>query len=147
MKTANRVLQYHTSDCFDFIDLTEDVERFISQGSIKDGLVNVQILHTSAALVLNENEPLLLEDMKASLDRIAPKDAEYQHDDFGKRTVNLCENECVNGHSHCKAIRLPANVTLNLIDGRLQLGQWQRIMLIELDQARPRQVQVQIIGE
>jgi len=147
MKTAHTVLQYHTSDCFDFVDLTEDVERFISQGSIKDGLVNVQILHTSAALVLNENEPLLLEDMKASLDRIAPKDAEYQHDDFGKRTVNLCENECVNGHSHCKAIRLPANVTLNLIDGRLQLGQWQRIMLIELDHARPRQVQVQIIGE
>jgi thiamine phosphate synthase YjbQ (UPF0047 family) len=85
--------------------------------------------------------------MRASLDRIAPRDAQYQHDDFGKRTVNVCNDECVNGHSHCKAISLPVNITLNLIDGRLQLGQWQRIMLVELDRSRPRKVQVHIIGE
>ena len=147
MKTANRVLEYQTKEGFDFIDFTEDLERFVAQTPIRNGLVNVQILHTSAALVFNENEPLLIEDLKDSLERMAPKDARYRHDDFGSRTVNLCENECINGHSHCKAIRLPANITLNLIDGRLQLGQWQRIMLVELDQARPRQVQVQIIEE
>lgn len=147
MKTANRVLEYHTKGGFDFIDFTEDLEGLVAETPIRNGLVNVQILHTSAALVFNENEPLLIEDLKDSLERMAPKDARYQHDDFGKRKVNLCENECVNGHSHCKAICLPATVTLNLIDGRLQLGQWQRVMLVELDQARPRQVQVQIIGE
>ena len=147
MRTANKVLKYQSRGCFDFIDFTEDVEEFVSDSLMKNGLVNIQILHTSAALILNENEPLLLEDMKASLDRIAPRDAGYQHDDFSVRTVNLCEDECVNGHSHCKAVRLPVNITLNLIGGRLQLGQWQRIMLVELDDSRPRQVQVQIIGE
>lgn len=147
MKTANRVLEYETKCGFDFIDFTEEVVAFLSQTSIRNGLVNIQILHTSAALVLNENEPLLLEDLKASLERMAPENDGYQHDDFTKRTVNLCDDECVNGHSHCKAIRLPVNVTLNLVDGRLQLGQWQRIMLVELDRSRPRQVQIQVIGE
>lgn len=147
MKTKNIVLEYQTKGVFDFIDFTQDLEEFLSKMSIRNGLVNIQILHTSAALILNENEPLLLEDLKVSLDRIAPRGARYQHDDFGKRTVNLCESECVNGHSHCKAIGLPVSITLNLIDGRLQLGKWQRAMLVELDRPRSRQVQVQVIGE
>ena len=147
MKTANKTFNYQTKALFDIIDVTEEIEKFVSDSSIKNGLVNVQILHTSAALLFNENEPLLLEDIKANLEKIAPKDASYGHDDFDRRTVNVCENECVNGHSHCKAIRLPSTITLNLIGGKLQLGQWQRIMLIELDSSRPRKIQVQVIGE
>jgi secondary thiamine-phosphate synthase enzyme len=147
MKTANTILSHQTKSLFDFIDITAEVEKFVSESSIKNGLVNVQILHTSAALIFNENEPLLLQDIKANLEKIAPKNASYQHDEFDKRTVNVCENECVNGHSHCKAIRLPSNITLNLIEGKLQLGQWQRIMLVELDSSRPRKIQVQVIGE
>jgi len=147
MKTANTTLSYQTKGLFDFIDLTEEIKKFVSESSIKNGLVNVQILHTSAALIFNENEPLLLEDIKANLEKIAPKDADYGHDDFDRRTVNVCDNECVNGHSHCKAIRLPSTITLNLIKGKLQLGQWQRIMLAELDSSRPRKIQVQVIGE
>jgi len=147
MKTANTILSYQTKTLFDFIDITEEVKKFVSESSIKNGLVNVQIFHTSAALIFNENEPLLLEDIKSNLEKTAPTTVKYQHDDFKKRTVNLCEDECVNGHSHCKAIRLPSTITLNLIDGKLQLGQWQRIMLAELDSSRPRNVQVQILGE
>lgn len=147
MKTANTILSHQTKSLFDFIDITDEIKGFVSKNSVKNGLVNVQILHTSAALIFNENEPLLLEDIKDSLEKIAPKEAKYRHDNFDIRTVNVCENECVNGHSHCKAIRLPSTITLNLIDGKLQLGQWQRIMLAELDSSRPRKVQVQIIGE
>jgi len=61
--------------------------------------------------------------------------------------VNMCDDECVNGHSHCKAILLPTSVTLNIVDSKLQLGQWQRIFIRELDRSRPRKVQIQIIGE
>ncbi|HNY97928.1 MAG TPA: YjbQ family protein, partial [Candidatus Pacearchaeota archaeon] len=63
------------------------------------------------------------------------------------RTINVCDNECVNGHAHCKAIHFLANVTLNLKNGKLQLGQWQRVFLVELDHSRDRLVQVQILGE
>ena len=147
MKTANKTFIFQTKKLFEFIDITNQVNNFVKESKIKNGLVNIQILHTSAALILNENEPLLIEDIKRNLERIAPQSFTYQHDDFTKRTVNICEDECINGHSHCKAIHLLVNITLNLIDGKLQLGKWQRIMLVELDRNRPRKIQVQIIGE
>ena len=59
----------------------------------------------------------------------------------------MCDGECDNGHSHNKALHLPTSVMLNIIKGKLQLGTWQRIFAIELDQARPRKIALQIIGE
>ena len=147
MKTANKIFKYQTKELFEFIDITDEINNFVKGSEIKNGLVNIQILHTSAALILNENEPLLLEDIKVNLEKIAPKNLNYRHDDFSIRTVNVCNNECVNGHSHCKAIHLLVNIALNLIDEKLQLGQWQRIMLVELDHNRPRKIQIQIVGE
>ena len=147
MKTTNKIFQYQTKKLFEFIDITDEINNFVKKSKIKNGLVNIQILHTSAALIFNENKPLFIEDIKRNLERIAPQSLTYQHDDFTKRTVNMCEDECINGHSHCKAIHLLVNITLNLIDGKLQLGQWQKIMLVELDRSRPRKVQIQIIGE
>ena len=58
----------------------------------------------------------------------------------------MCDGECANGHSHCKAILMPTNVTLNLIDGKLKIGQWQRIFMLELDRSRPRKYQIHILG-
>ena len=147
MKSKNKIISYKTKDLFDINDITEEVKKFVQESGIKNGLVNIQNLHTTTALILNENEPLLLEDIKKHLETIAPQKLEYNHNDFSRRTVNVCDDECVNGHSHCKAIHLPSNVTLNLIDGKLQLGQWQNVLFIELDRARPRKVQIQIMGE
>ena len=136
-----------TKGVFDFIDITEDVRSFVESSGIVNGLVNVQTMHTTAMIILNENEPLLLEDIKKNLERMAPVDAGYNHDNFEIRTVNMCTDECDNGHSHCKAIYLPPNITLNLIDRKLQLGQWQNILFVELDRSRPREYQIQVIGE
>lgn len=147
MKTAHKEIEYQTKGLFDFIDITDQVKSFVKEAQIKNGLVNIQTFHTTTGIILNENEPLLIEDIKAHLEKIAPQSLKYNHDDFGKRTVNICDDECVNGHSHCKAIHLPVNLTLNLINGELQLGQWQRILFTELDKARKRKVQLQIIGE
>jgi len=146
MKTTNKIIEIKTKEQFDIIDLTDKVISFIEKADIKDGLVNIQTLHTTATVFVQENEPLLLKDIRKYLERIAPQNIEYGHDDFGKRTVNLCDDECRNGHSHCKALSLPVNLTLNLIDGKLQLGQWQKILFIELDRTRERKVQIQIIG-
>ena len=147
MKTKHKTLRYQTKELFDFIDLTNEIKSFIEESGVKNGLVNIQILHTSSALIVNENEPLLKEDIKRNLEKTASNKLKYKHDDFSIRIVNLCDNECKNGHSHCKAIHLLPSTTLNLIDGELQLGQWQKIMLIELDCSRPRKVQIQILGE
>lgn len=146
MRVSNKIIEFQTKNLFDFIDITEQVKDFIKESQIKDGLVNIQILHTSAALIVNENEPLLIEDFKKNLERTAPQTLKYKHDNLKKRTVNLCPEECINGHSHSKAIHLLVSATLNLIDRELQLGQWQRVLMVELDKPRKRKVQIQILG-
>jgi len=147
MKISNKTIEIQTKKQFDIVDLTEKIKSFIKESSIKNGLINIQSLHTTASVFVQEKEPLLLEDIKKCLERIAPQSINYNHDDFSVRTVNICEDECRNGHSHCKAINLPTAVTLNLIDGKVQLGRWQSILFIELDRARERKAQIQIIGE
>lgn len=146
MIIKNKTIETQTEKTLDFIDITGQAEQFVKESGINDGFVNIQILHTSAGLIVNENEPLLIEDFKKNLEETAPSSRKYQHDNLEIRTVNVCQNECINGHSHCKAIHLLANATLNVIKGKLQLGQWQRIFLVELDRPRKRKVQMQIMG-
>ena len=147
MEIIDKTLGFQTKEEFDFIDLTQEVEKFVKESQVKNGFINIQTTHTTAPLFLNENEPLLLKDFKVHLEKLSPKEANYHHNDFTRRTVNVCEDECKNGHSHCLALHFPSNLVLNIIDGKMQLGQWQRIFLVELDKPRQRKVQVQIIGE
>lgn len=136
-----------TKEQFDFIDLTNLAQKIVQESKIKNGLLNIQSLHTTVAIIVNENEPLLISDMKKMLDRLIPQNIQYQHDNFEIRTVNLCNDECANGHAHCKAILLGPNKTLNIIDGKIELGQWQRIFAVELDRSRPRKIALAVLGE
>ncbi len=147
MKVKNKIFEIKTEKEFDFIDFTDKLKKFVKESKIKNGLINVQTRHTTAMLLLNENEPLLIKDMKKHLAKISPKSLKYNHDNFKIRTVNMCAGECANGHSHCKALLMPANITLNLIKSKLQVGMWQRIFLLELDRKRKRKVQIQIMGK
>lgn len=147
MKTANTLLEYQMKEKFHFEDITDEVVKFVKESGIKNGLVNIQTMHTTAPLVLNENEPLLIEDIKQNLENTAPESLVYNHDNFEIRTVNMCDDECANGHSHCKAIRLPSSITLNLIEGKIQFGTWQRVLFFEMDRKRKRKVQIQVLGE
>jgi len=99
------------------------------------------------AVIIQEAEPLLLGDLKKTLEKVAPRTMEYMHDNFEIRTVNMNPNEPINGHSHCKAVFLTPGVFLNIVKSKLQLGQWQRIFAVELDDSRPRQIALQIIGK
>ena len=130
-----------------FIDLTSDLEAFVAASGIQSGLLNVQSLHTTAAIVVNEHEPLLLTDMAALLERVAPLDAVYRHDNITLRTVNCVLSEPPNGHSHCRALLLGATAALNVIDGELQLGRWQRVFFVELDGPRSRDLSLRLLGE
>ena len=131
----------------EFIDLTERLEALVAASGVRFGLVNVQTLHTTTAIVVNEHEPLLLDDFVSLLEKAAPRHADYRHDDWFVRTVNLTADERSNGHGHCRALLLGASACLNVIDGQLQLGCWQRVFLAELDGPRERQVSVLVLGE
>jgi len=139
------IIELNTKEELDIIDITEQVKQFVKQSKIENGIINIQTLHTTTALVLNENEPRLLQDFKNHLNKIAPKNDKYLHNDLDQRKM-VCENECINGHSHCRAIHLPSNICLNILKSQLQLGQWQSILFIELDHARPRKIQLNIIS-
>ncbi len=130
----------------EFIDITDDVQEIVTESGVRFGQVTVFSTHTTAAIKVNENEPLLLQDMARILRQIAPIQAEYEHNDFSRRTVNIDEGECKNGHSHCQHLFLSTSETIPIVDGALASGQWQRIFLVELDQPRQRRVLVNIIG-
>jgi secondary thiamine-phosphate synthase enzyme len=130
----------------EFIDLTDRIHAIVRDTGIRDGLVNVQTLHTTTAIVVNEHEPLLLADFTALLGRMASERALYRHDDMSTRTVNLAPGERSNGHAHCRALLLGSSAMLNVAGGRLQLGRWQRVFLVELDGPRCRDVSVLLLG-
>jgi len=146
MRVINRVIKLSTQAKLDFIDLTDKIKKIIKASAIKNGVVNIQSLHTTMAVIVQEAEPLLLGDLKKTLEKVAPRTARYVHDNFAIRTVNMNPNERKNGHSHCKCLFLTPNVLLNICEKKLQIGRWQSVFAVELDGKRERQVSVQILG-
>jgi secondary thiamine-phosphate synthase enzyme len=140
-------IQLSTTRSTEFIDLTDRLERLVAESGIRSGIVNVQSLHTTTAVVVNEHEPLLLTDFQDLLEAAAPVRGPYRHDDTTARTVNVTDAERPNGHAHCRALLLPSSVCLNVTSGRLVLGQWQRVFFVELDGSRERQISVLVFGE
>ena len=147
MKIRTYRIGLDTTKAPEFIDITEKVCEFIKDSQVLNGFAVVYSKHTTAAIKINENEPLLLKDMEEFLERMAPRNGDYSHNDFSVRTVNMNEDECPNGHAHCQHLLLGTSENIPIIDGQLQFGRWQSIFLIELDMPRPREVLVQVIGE
>ena len=140
-------IQVATERAMEFIDLTARIEALAAEAGIHAGLVNVQSLHTTTAIVVNEHEPLLLVDFGDLLVRAAPRDAPYRHNDPNARTMPRATGERPDGHAHCHALLLGSSASLNFAEGCLQLGRWQRVFLVELDGPRVREVSVLVLGE
>ena len=130
----------------EFVDVTDWVQDIVEETGVQHGTVVVYSTHTTTAVVINEMEPLLLEDIGHILEHFAPREGGYQHNDFEIRTVNMNDDEPPNGHAHCQQIVMGTSETLPIISGRLQLGMYQRIFFIELDRPRPRHLIVQVMG-
>ena len=147
--TARRsaTIRVTTRHPLEFVDVTDRLERLVADAGCRFGVLNVQTLHTTTAVVVNEHEPLLLADFQALLEAAVPGDGRYRHDDMAVRTVNMTDAERPNGHAHCRALLMPSSACLNVLDGRLVLGQWQRVFLVELDGPRERELSVVLVGE
>ena len=135
-----------TQQRIQFIDLTELVAERVRRSGITHGVVQVQTLHTTAAIVVNENESLLLQDLEELMELWAPSDVDYRHDDLGTRSAPLAADERANGDAHARAVLLGGSKSLNVVDGRVDLGRWQRIFLVELDGARRRLTSILVMG-
>jgi secondary thiamine-phosphate synthase enzyme len=130
----------------EFIDITDEVRAAVEASGVQEGSVTVFSRHTTAAVKINENEPLLLRDMARFLECAAPPEGEYRHNDFAVRTANMTEDECPNGHAHCQHLMLSASETVPVIGGKPALGRWQSVFLVELDRPREREVVIQVLG-
>jgi secondary thiamine-phosphate synthase enzyme len=143
-----RVLSLPTREPIQLVDITRRIAAIVSQAGLHNGLVQVFSRHTTAAIRIQEDEPLLLEDLRQFLSRLAPAEAAYGHNDFRVRTQHMHPDERPNGHAHCLQLLLGSSESVPVVEGQLQLGDWQRLFLVELDGPRPqRELLVQVIGQ
>jgi len=145
MPSHYREIHHHTAAGFAVHDLTDAVQTVVTGTGVREGTVTVSSLHTTLALTVNENEARLLDDMRHHLLRLMPPDARYRHNDIHLRDCPPDEPE--NAHAHLLAMLLGHAQTLIIHDGRLALGRWQSLLLVELDGPRERRIAVQVVGE
>jgi len=147
MKVHREKLQIKSQQEFDVVDITTDVEKAVLNSAIEEGYALVYSLHTTCSILVNEKETGLLADIGATMQRLVPKDIDYLHDDFSIRTENMHENETKNAHAHIRQIlggRTSEYVPVG--EGQLLLGRWQRVMFIDFDCAKDREVMIQVCG-
>jgi secondary thiamine-phosphate synthase enzyme len=131
-------------------DITEEVREAVVESGVADGIACVYSPHTTCMVRVNEFETGFLEDFIRMLRRLVPSEKYYAHDDWDRRTENICpeDMDVGNGHSHCMAMLLgPAGESIPVRDGELCLGTWQRVLFLELDRSRDRRWLVQVVGE
>ena len=142
-----RRLVFETHQPIQFLDITDAVTELVRVSGLREGVANVYSRHTTAAVCIQEDEPLLLEDLRDFLQRAAPAEAHYRHNDFRVRTVHMHDDESPNGHAHCLQLMLGTSESIPVADGELLLGTWQRVFLVELDGPRPaREIIIQVLG-
>src|SRR2546425_11168572 len=139
-------LAFRTTAAREFVDVTEQVAAVVRHSRVSQGWVSVFSKHTTTAVVLNENEPLLLKDMGALLERLAAAAGTYEHNDLGRRTGEMDPEESANGPAQCQQLPIGASENIPVADGRPHLGRSQRILLLQPDRPRDRQLVVQVFG-
>lgn len=149
MKVFQHETRLRTAGGLSVRDITDEVNEAVRTSGVKDGIACVYSPHTTCCVRVNEFESGFFEDFAAMLRRLVPTETYYAHDDWDKRTENICpeDMDVGNGHSHCMAMLLgTAGESVPIRDGVLQLGQWQRVLFIELDRERDRRWIVQVVG-
>lgn len=135
------VLDWATQERFQLCNLTDRVQEIVRGSGIRDGLVHLQSLHTTAALFLNEWQEALLEDIRRLLEQLVDASADWRHND-----ARFSDCDRGNAHAHLRTLLLGQTLCLQLRNARLVLGAWQSIILAEMDGPRSRQIAVQVCG-
>lgn len=138
MTIINEKFTVNTEGNTDIIDITKQVQNCVYQHAQKEGLVCVSIQGSTSAITTIEYEQGLVQDLKEALERIAPARNDYHHDEIWHDG---------NGYAHIRSALVGSSVCIALIDGLLNLGTWQQIILLDFDnKPRSRNITVQIIN-
>lgn len=139
MAAALDSLRLSTRAKDEIADITDEVQGIVSASGVRNGIACVFVAGSTAAITTVEHEPGLVSDLRDAMDRLYPKDIDYEHH---RRWGDG------NGHSHVRASFLGPSLTIPVTDGRLLLGTWQQIVFMELDnKPRTREIFVQTVGD
>ena len=130
-----------TDDRLQLVDLTERIMGFVRQLRVREGVVSLWSMHTTCAVFINEFQTALLTDIKRFLELMVARDDEWRHND-----PEHSDCDRMNADSHLRALLLGHSLTLQITGGEVVLGQWQRILMAELDGPRARTLRVQVMG-
>jgi secondary thiamine-phosphate synthase enzyme len=129
----HETLAVETSKQLEVLDLTVRVNKLLKTTHIDKGVLHLLVLHTTAALTINENDKEFWRDLLNMFFKLAPVKGDYHHKP--------------NAHAHILSSIVKPDVTVPINNGRMVLGTWQRLLLLELDGPRERTIKVTIIGE
>jgi secondary thiamine-phosphate synthase enzyme len=139
MKIATSELEFKTTGETDVVDISRELEEWVLQSGIQDGTIMLFISGSTAALTTIEFESGVVNDLRKAIERIAPTDIPYEHD---RRWGDG------NGYSHVRAALLGPSLCIPIRGGRVLLGTWQQVVLLDFDnRPRRRTVTVQIMGK
>jgi len=146
--SSTSAIEVTAPERYAFLDLTDDLRRAIKDAGVTEGAAIAFCEHTTAVLLINEWEDGAMADFRRHLTDLVPHDGVYYaHDDFEVRTQNLNEDERRNGHAHVKAMLLSATShAIPVVSGEPAFGRWQRLILFELDEPKPRRVTFHVFG-
>ena len=136
-----QTLVISTDQRIELVDLTNRVMDFVRRFNMREGLVSLWSMHTTCSLFINEFQTALLTDIKRFLEQMVARDAEWLHN-----SPEHSDCDRMNADSHLRAVLLGHHVTLQVSGGEVVLGQWQRILMAELDGPRARSLRIQIFG-
>ena len=149
MKSTTSSIQVSPAERLDVVDLTDELRRAIKDSGVTDGCAVVFCAHTTCALLINEWEDGVLADLRRRLEVLVPDGIYYAHDDLERRTQNLQEgHERENGRSHVTQMLVGGSSHAIPVGGGEPLfGKWQRLLLLELDEPKDRDVMFHVFGE
>jgi secondary thiamine-phosphate synthase enzyme len=130
------VFELKTDTRIKILDITREIQSVLDKSGLKTGIVHVYSRHSTSGIVVNENEPGLVEDFQSSLESLVPTTNNYQHD--------MIDN---NADSHLRSFLIGNSETIPLYNGKLDLGTWQSVFFVELDGPRTRKVTVTALGK
>lgn len=134
---VTRRLTVQTKGASDVVDITADVQREVRAAGLGAGVATVFVQHTTAAVAIIEHERGLVQDIRALWQQLIPEESPYKH--------NTSDD---NGHAHLRAALQGPSLAVPFVEGKLALGTWQRIVLLDFDtRPRSREMVVQVMGE
>jgi secondary thiamine-phosphate synthase enzyme len=136
MEMAKYVLNKGSSKRVEIIDMTSDINDILIKSKIKDGLINIFARHSTAGIVINENESGLVKDFQNTIESLIPENNNYFHDKIDN-----------NADSHIRSFFIGSSETIPIENGSLNLGTWQSVFFVELDGPRNRKFVITIMGK